>query len=283
MKRLAVAAAVIFTAVIGTGSAGGGLISTPAKIQRSIADGCKSRPVRAPFPNDPVHQEYAALAEEAMVIRCPGKPKNRSAYARFASNERLNTALASIILPPASVESYCVTQQEAFTSDFWGSFNVCKKVGGRFRNVRSPPLPSAVTHITYVPNCGNTNFLEFKQREWSNGCTAGSANVQGITWRLWNEHVATGSGTAGLRGGCHPDCSEKDAYYKAKAKLRLYRPQPCSDQGVTLQYFTRAHWKAYLRPGNPFDRPAGWWKVIYKAHAYQGECMLTQEFALWGD
>jgi hypothetical protein len=191
--------------------------------------------------------------------------------------------LVSIVLPPASVESYCVTQQESFTTDFWGSFNVCKKIGGRFHNVRRPPLPSAVTHITYVPNCGNANFLEFKPREWSNGCTAGSANIGGVTWRRWTERVAIGSGVAGLRGGCHPNCSEKDAYYKAHARLRLDRARTCTDQGVTLRFFTRARWRAYLRPGNPFDRPTGWWKLVYKTNAYRGECMLTQEGALFGN
>src|SRR6266545_2817539 len=122
MKWLAVpTAALILTAVAGCGSESGGLIGVPAKIQRSIADGCNSRVIRTEFPADSAHRNYQALAEETMAIRCQRRPSNESAYARFDSDERLSEALASIVLPPGSVESYCITQQEAFTIDFWGS------------------------------------------------------------------------------------------------------------------------------------------------------------------
>jgi hypothetical protein len=284
MKRWAGLATLTTLIAVGCGG-GSSHSSTPleAKIESSIASGCKSRVVRTPYRGDPVHRQFQVLANQALVIGCQGHPDNRSVYARFDTPERAQAALASIVLPHASVESFCVVGPEAFTTDFWGSTPVCKRAGGRYQNVRRPPRPFAVTRTTYVANCGSTNYLEFKPRTWSEGCTAGSANVGTIRWEHWSPRRAIGSGTAGLRGGCFPHCSAKDAYYKAAATLRLSRPRPRDDHGVTLRYFSHVQWQADLRSGNPFDRPAGWWRLAYNAEAFKGQCLLTREGTLYGN
>jgi hypothetical protein len=283
MTRFIISAVLVVTLVsgchsgekTGTAVAPGSASRTPHAIEASISEYCKTRVVRARFPTDQGHARFRALAEDAMLIRCKGKRRERSAYARFKSHAQLGTALGTILLPPGRVEQFCLTEREAFTTDFGGSVEpVCKKARGRIRNVRRPPNPSSVTHRTYVPNCGNTSFLEVRPRYWSNGCTGGSANMRSVTWHGWGWSTATGAGTAALRGPCDPDCT-KAVLYRAPGRVRLDRPRQCNDQGAILRYFARARFEVLMRVRNPFGYPPGWHQTSYKA--VEGSCQLTWE------
>src|SRR5215204_5939620 len=128
----------VLVLTIGTGcggDGGGASIDTPAQIETSIGDGCKKQVVRDPFPKDGGHERFRSLAQNAHLIRCADSYKlwsdaNLSAYARFASHPQLMKAIASIKLPPARYEHFCLTDREAFTTEFFGSSPVCKALGG---------------------------------------------------------------------------------------------------------------------------------------------------------
>jgi hypothetical protein len=128
----------------------------------------------------------------------------------------------------------------------------------------------------YAANCGNTSYLEFKAKTWSNGCTAGSANLNEVSWQGWNQESATGTGIAGLRGPCvispkpGPACRGETAYYQARAKVRLSKPEVCSDGKARRRYFARARFIVYMRSGNPFGQPVGWQPSTYTTT--EGDC-----------
>jgi len=275
--------------VIGCGGASDSApTDVPDEIQASIAEHCKhddAGVVRGEFPDDPAHGNYKAHAQESMLIRCTANPKigadaNLSAYASFESEERLTEAIASISLPPAQYEELCVTDRAAFTTSFYGSVPLCKRLGGRFRTIRRPPIPSAVTRQTYTPASGTAGNLVFKPPHWSAGGTGGSDNVNDVVWRRWGPSAAFGTGTAGLRGPCATgggpaeDCTGQAAYYQASARVRLDQARQCTDQGVTLRYFSRATFQVYMRPGNPFGSPSGWLERSYETKTFKGECTL---------
>jgi hypothetical protein len=281
--------AVGLTAGIGCGG-GGGHAGNPAsgslaKIESSIRDGCKTHVVQEPFPDDPAHARLRSLAESSALLRCVGKPKtwaykNLSAYARFATHEQLTRALSSIKLPPARYEELCVTDREAFTTEFTGSYPICRRVGGERRRLREPPIPNSITRRTYLPASGIATNLVYGPRSWSNGGMAGSDNVNDVRWRSWTRDFAVGAGTSGLRGPCaigvgplpRSKCRGQNAYYQAPARVLLDKPRSCNDQGSILRFFSRARSQVYMRPGNPFNEPVGWTENAYRVKAYKGKC-----------
>jgi hypothetical protein len=127
---------------------------------------------------------------------------------------------------------------------------------------------------TFAAVCGNTSYLAYKPEGWSNGCTGGSAHLNGAKWIVWKRDIARGVGTAGLRGACHPGCSKKDAYYEAPANVVLTEPRTCDDNGVELRYFQRARFNFYARPGNPLNEPVGWRHHDFKT--FDGICTFTR-------
>jgi hypothetical protein len=269
----------------GGGDAGDHPSGTLAKIESSIRDGCKTRVVQEPFPDDPGHARFRSLAESSALLRCVGKPKtwaykNLSAYARFASQQQLTDALASINLPPARYEEFCITDREAFTTQFTGSEPVCKQVAGHNRRLREPPIPYSITRRTYSPASGTAANLVYRPRFWSNGGTAGSDNLNGVRWRHWTRDFALGTGTSGLRGPCaigvgplpRSKCQGQNAYYQAAAQVLLDEPRFCDDQGSTIRFFSRARFQVYMRPGNPFNEPVGWLERTWRSKAFGGKC-----------
>lgn len=126
---------------------------------------------------------------------------------------------------------------------------------------------------TYVANCGNTSYLQFKPDQWSGGCTGGSANIQTVRWSAWSDGAARGSGMAALREPCRTaGCAW--GTYRARAKLVLSRPRPCrTEDGRRLRFFSRARWSVLYRSGNPFGLRPGWRAKVVPV--YQGLCRLA--------
>lgn len=128
---------------------------------------------------------------------------------------------------------------------------------------------------TYVPNCGNAYYLEFKPDYWSAGCTGGSANVIDVSWTKWGKHTARGAGTAQLRGPCDPSCPEAE-HYEGRAKLRLFRTRSCREGRKKRLYFSRVRLAVYYEADNLFGYPEGWRTGTYKVDAYGGRCGLSR-------
>src|SRR3954447_17882948 len=114
-------AAVAVVAVAGCGGSEHGSSNTPDAIAASIASVCKTKVTRTALPSEPGHGQFEELALNKTVIGCQGKPGNQSEYTRFADRRTALSALDSIRLRPAHVESFCVAGSEAFTTDFVGS------------------------------------------------------------------------------------------------------------------------------------------------------------------
>jgi hypothetical protein len=278
--------ALLVVAGIGCGGGGNNTPNTKEVIASSIGDGCKTNVVREPFPGDPGHAQFRSLADTTVLIRCVGHPRtwaydNLSAYARFENRRRLTRALASIDLPPGRSESFCVTNRDAFTTQFYGSQQVCRQLGGDERKLRRPPTPYATTHRTYLAqDGGSAHYLIYKPPLWSNGGTAGSDNLNDVRWQTWTPDFALGIGTSGLRGPCaigagplpRSKCHGQNAYYQAPARVVLDEPRFCNDQGSTIRFFSRARFQVYMRPGNPFGERVGWVERKWPVNAYNGKC-----------
>ena len=132
----------------------------------------------------------------------------------------------------------------------------------------------AGAQVTYVPNCGNTSYLEFKPRYWSSGCTGGSLNMSPLHWRRWGGDSARARGTAELR----ESCAGEDGFcgtYKAHARLRLSAPRLCHDRdGRARRYFSLARFSVRYRAGNPFGYRAGWRAYRVEVGPHVGSCAV---------
>jgi hypothetical protein len=124
---------------------------------------------------------------------------------------------------------------------------------------------SASAAVTYVPNCGNTGYLDFKPSYWSAGCTGGSPMIMPIRWTVWNGRAARATGTAQLREPCGNQPCYTAGMYHADGKLRLSAPRTCTDDdtGQTRRYFSRARWSIRYRSHNPFGRRPGWHSMTF--------------------
>ena len=136
------------------------------------------------------------------------------------------------------------------------------------------PSSAAAARHTFVANCNNTYYLDFKPHYWSAGCTGGSYNLRRMHWTHWGKRVARGHGQATLRKPCgtNPTCPEA-GIYKAKARLRLRRPRRCtSGPAAGKRFFSRVRLRIRYRRGNPFGIRPGWHTYRFKISAYQGHC-----------
>jgi hypothetical protein len=127
---------------------------------------------------------------------------------------------------------------------------------------------------TYVANCANTYYLDFKPSYWSNGCTGGALNVERVRWTQYGRRTARATGRAALRLPCgtNPTCPEAGAY-KTAATLLMSRPRRCSTgKAADARFFSRVRLRIRYRAGNPFDEPAGWKTYRFNIRAYEGAC-----------
>lgn len=130
---------------------------------------------------------------------------------------------------------------------------------------------------TYVPNCGNPSYLDYKPTYWSSGCTGGSVNVDPVQWRRWTGRLATAAGTAKLRYPCGDSpCYEADVY-EAPARLKFSRTRRCKlPSGKRVRYFARARVTVKYGDDNPFGYAAGWRTFpTFKMDAYEGKCKFA--------
>jgi hypothetical protein len=116
----------------------------------------------------------------------------------------------------------------------------------------------------------------------------GSATVSGHRWAVWNQRQAIVTGRTALRGPCavggksRGPCTGQNALYRTRATVRLDDAQPCVDQGVTLRYFGRATFRAFMRADNPFGYRTGWHTDTWKTDTFRGQCMLYKEGTFYG-
>jgi hypothetical protein len=128
---------------------------------------------------------------------------------------------------------------------------------------------------TYVPNCGNTSYLDYKPHGWSSGCTAGSLNMVRARWSWWGRKSARGTGTAVLRGPCERTCADATTY-RAATKLGLSGPRFCHDDwGKSHRYFSRARFSVLYGTPNPWGFRAGWRAERVTLPADQGLCTFS--------
>jgi hypothetical protein len=107
-----------------------------------------------------------------------------------------------------------------------------------------------------VPSCGNLGYGgRVAPREWSAGCTAGSANLQDLSWSGWGDDVATASGSIAYTD-CDPSCATAPVYLYP-AELRVERIRRCASALGARRYYTRASVVTIFPPDNPSGRPAG--------------------------
>lgn len=127
---------------------------------------------------------------------------------------------------------------------------------------------------TYLPNCGNTGYLQFKPEYWSEGCTGGSLTVQRLRWKLYSSTRGRAVGKAQLRRPCGstPPC-HKAGVYKARARLYTGRPRRCTRGSAARErYFSRIRVVIRYRADNPFGHRPGWKTHRTRVRAYQGVC-----------
>jgi hypothetical protein len=119
--------------------------------------------------------------------------------------------------------------------------------------------PADAASPTYVANCGQTGYLDYKPSYWSNGCTGGAFNVEKLHWRTWSSSSARGSATMALRDPlCRPTCPAAKIF-KYRARITLSRPWTCHDAaGERLRFFSRVAVRVRWTSGNPFHERPGW-------------------------
>jgi hypothetical protein len=126
---------------------------------------------------------------------------------------------------------------------------------------------------TYVANCANTYYLDLKPHQWSNGCTGGALNIDALRWGHYGIRRARAAGRADLRRPCGNAPCYKAGVYRARARLRMWRPRRCSTgPAAGERFFSRVRVRVRYRRGNPFGEPAGWKTYRFRIRAYEGHC-----------
>lgn len=101
----------------------------------------------------------------------------------------------------------------------------------------SASAPAAESERALAANCGSTSYLEYKPKEWSNGCTAGSSHVRSIKWRSWTSSKARGVGALTVRS---PDGSSR-----TPVTVVMDTVKSCRDAAGTVQeYFAAVRYRA---------------------------------------
>lgn len=109
--------------------------------------------------------------------------------------------------------------------------------------------------------CGGAYPLRVKPREWSVGCTSGSATVTRLHWRRWGKGRAVGRGVAPVQN-CSPSCATPSHFARYSGRLTVSRIRFCRSPQRGRQY-TRVRFATRYPRHNAFHKRAGWHSFVW--------------------